>query len=70
LIDNTKRFAHDAGLVEVEVKLKHDYLDAMTNSGDPLYVELQAMLPAGTRPSDFVASAEITAHKPRKTSCC
>lgn len=70
LIDNTKRFAHDAGLVEVEVKLKHDYLDAMTNSGDPLYVELQAMLPVGTRPSDFVASAEITARKPRKTSCC
>ncbi|MCC7010978.1 MAG: arsenite methyltransferase [Planctomycetes bacterium] len=70
LLENTERFAREAGLAEFAVELKHEYLDAMERSRDPLYEQLKTMLPAGTRPSDFVASAEITARKPRVKSCC
>jgi hypothetical protein len=53
------------------VRLKTDYLDAMESSTDPLYQRLVEVLPAGSRASDYVASAEFAAVRAKaRTSCC
>ena len=35
----------------------------MTNWQDPLYLTIVAALPAGTTPSDFITSLDMTARK-------
>jgi SAM-dependent methyltransferase len=71
LVDESLAWMRDAGLVDVGVRLKGDYLDAMESSSDPLYQHLLEVLPAGARASDYVVSAEFTGARPRaRTSCC
>lgn len=64
LVADTERFAHAAGLVDLRLEQKHDYLESLTSVQDPLYREIAAALPAGTRLSDFVTSLNLTARKP------
>ena len=64
LVADTERFARAAGLGNVTVRVKPEYVSAMVNFEDPLYQKIIAALPAGTRPDDFIASVEITARKP------
>lgn len=40
-------------------------LGEMTGFEDPLYQKVVAQLPAGTKPSDYIASLEVQARKPR-----
>jgi SAM-dependent methyltransferase len=71
LVDESLAWMRAAGLVDVGVRLKTDYLDAMESSTDPLYQRLVEVLPAGSRASDYVASAEFTAVRAKaRTSCC
>ena len=69
LVDDTARFARAAGLEAVQVKIKPEYAAAMENFEDPLYQKIAAMLPAGAKPADFVASVEVTARKPGGCGC-
>jgi SAM-dependent methyltransferase len=64
LVDDLRRMMVDAGLTEVELRSKPEYIAAMASSGDPLYGRLLEHLPPGTTPADFVTSLEITARKP------
>jgi arsenite methyltransferase len=64
LVRDTERFARAAGLANVEVRVKSEYVVAMQHFDDPLYQKIIAMLPAGTRPEDYIASVEVTARKP------
>ena len=60
-----------AGLTDVGVRLKTDYLDAMESSTDPLYQRLLEVLPPGSKASDYVVSAEFTAMRPKaRIGCC
>ncbi len=71
LVDETRAWMAEAGLEQVELRIKSDYLAAMEDSQDPLYHKLLEVLPAGARASDYVASAEITARKPKlRKGCC
>ncbi len=71
LVDESLAWMRAAGLTDVGVRLKSDYLDAMESSSDPLYQRLLEVLPAGARASDYVVSAEFTAVRPKaRTSCC
>lgn len=68
LLDEVWAAADAAGLVDVALEVKHDYVAVMENIQDPLYREILALLPAGDRLADYIVSAAISAHKPG--ACC
>lgn len=70
LVQDTERFARAAGLANVEVKLKPDYIVALERFEDPLYQKIAAALPAETKAADFIASVEVVARKPGHARCC
>jgi arsenite methyltransferase len=63
LVAETGRMAADVGLTAIELKSKTGYVEAMTDWEDPLYRKLIALLPAGTKPSDYITSLEVQARK-------
>jgi SAM-dependent methyltransferase len=68
LVRDTESYARAAGLADVQVRVKSDYVAALVGFEDPLYARIAAQLPPGSRPADFIASVEITARKPG--GCC
>jgi len=64
LVEETKRYVKEAGLIEAEFEAEADYADRMADGSDPLYRRLADELPSGTRPSDFVTSLSVRARKP------
>jgi SAM-dependent methyltransferase len=69
LADDTRRMAELAGLTDIVLTPKSEYIDSMTNWEDPLCQKIIAHLPAGTTPSDFITSLDVSARKPAR-SCC
>ncbi len=63
MVDETRRMMEDAGLSEIEVVAKPQYVESMTDCQDPLYKRILAALPAGTKVSEFVTSVDICARK-------
>jgi arsenite methyltransferase len=63
LVSDTEQMAKDAGLSDLVLKSKAAYIDGMVDWQDPLYQKIIAHLPAGTKPSDYVTSLEITGRK-------
>jgi SAM-dependent methyltransferase len=80
LVSDTERMARAAGLMSIVLKPKSAYIDGMVDWQDPLYQQIVAQLPGGTKPSDYITSLEITARKapllsadntsPRRGGCC
>ncbi len=64
LVDETRLMARAAGLSEVTLTPKPEYIDAMTNWEDPLYRAIVENLPAGSKPSDYITSLDVSAVKP------
>ena len=64
LVSDTERMAHEAGLMDIVLKSKPGYVEAMTNFEDPLYRKIVEHLPAGTKPSEYITSLEVQARKP------
>ena len=64
LLSETRDMIKSAGLVDAVFESKSDYIDAMEEWSDPLYREIAAKLPDGSKPSDFVTSLNISAKKP------
>src|ERR1039457_3074147 len=64
LVSETKRMAQEAGLADIRLNAKKDYMEAMTDWQDPLYVKILEHLPPGTKASDYVTSLEVSARKP------
>ena len=62
LIADTERWAMEAGLVDVVIKPKPEYVAALTQFDDPLYREIASLLPDGTI-TDYLTSADISARK-------
>jgi arsenite methyltransferase len=69
LVSETERMARDAGLADINVKIKPGYVEAMTSFEDPLYRKIMEHLPPGTKPSDYITSVEVRATKPG-ANCC
>jgi len=69
LVTETERMATQAGLTDIVLKSKPDYVEAMTDWNDPLYKAVVANLPSGAKPSDFVTSLEVQARKPGGDCC-
>jgi SAM-dependent methyltransferase len=66
LVFETERMAIEAGLRNLALKLKHGYVDSMVDWKDPLYRKVIDLLPAGSKPSDYITSLEIAARKPER----
>ncbi|MBK9578980.1 MAG: arsenite methyltransferase [Fibrobacterota bacterium] len=64
LVDEIWQQATDAGLKDVALALKPQYVAAMENIQDPLYQQILALLPSGEKLSDYIVSADISGHKP------
>jgi AhpD family alkylhydroperoxidase len=64
LISETERMAREAGLTDIVLNPKAEYIDGMVDWQDPLYQEIIANLPAGSKPSEYITSLEITARRP------
>ena len=69
LVSETGRMAKEAGLSDIVLKVKSDYIAAMLDFEDPLYKKIVELLPAGTKPSDFITSLEVQALKPGGECC-
>jgi SAM-dependent methyltransferase len=70
LVSETERMAREAGLTEIRLNAKKEYVTAMTDWNDPLYRKIVEHLPTGTAPGDYVTSLEVTACKPANSKCC
>jgi SAM-dependent methyltransferase len=72
LVQETEQMARAAGLTEIRLDAKRDYLDAMTDWKDPLYVKILQHLPQGAKASDYVTSLEVSARRPAAAAakCC
>lgn len=65
LVEETRRQMERAGLVNISLVSKPEYVDAMTDWQDPLYQRIVAALPRGTKASDFITSLDISGVKAR-----
>jgi arsenite methyltransferase len=64
LVQETEQMIHEAGLIDVNLESKSEYIKAMTDWEDPLYRKVADALPAGSTASDFITSLNVTARKP------
>ncbi len=64
MLDEYRRMVAAAGLADVVLKPKPEYVAALAGLKDPLYAEIARALPAGTTAADFVTSVDVTASKP------
>jgi SAM-dependent methyltransferase len=72
LVEETEGMARAAGLDDILLERKDEYMRAMTSFEDPLYRQISESLPAGKTPADYVTSLNVTARKPAraKSPCC
>lgn len=63
LIDDTRQMMESAGLVDIELRPKPGYVEALGEMQDPLYRRIVEKLPAGTKPADFITSLDIAARR-------
>jgi arsenite methyltransferase len=64
LIQETEQMIKTAGLTDTVLASKSDYINAMTDGNDSLYVQILEQLPPGKKPADYITSLEIKARKP------
>jgi SAM-dependent methyltransferase len=65
LVEETRAMAAAAGLSDILLTPKPQYIDAMRDWQDPLYRKIIESLPAGSKPSDYITSIDVSARKPR-----
>ena len=63
LVEESRAQAAAAGLTHIQLRSKPEYIDAMTSWEDPLYRKIVSSLPAGSKPSDYITSLDITAER-------
>jgi arsenite methyltransferase len=64
LVADTAAMARAAGLIDIQLEERDQNIAAMDAWHDPLYREIEAQLPEGTRPVDFITSLAVSARKP------
>ncbi|MEZ6163351.1 MAG: arsenite methyltransferase [Phycisphaerales bacterium] len=69
LVEDLRHQMLNAGLTEVSLTPKPEYVKALVEANDPLYQKVAAQLPTGKTAADFITSVDISARKP-DGSCC
>jgi arsenite methyltransferase len=64
LVADTERMMREAGLVDIVLQPKPEYVETMSRRNTPLYQSLAAHILEGTTPADYLTSLDITARKP------
>jgi SAM-dependent methyltransferase len=67
LVSDTGRMAREAGLTDIVLTKKSDFIKAKADWNDPLYRKIVEHLPAGTKSADFITSLEVQARKTDKS---
>ncbi len=67
LVDETRASLEAAGLTDIRLTPKPEYVRAMSQWQDPLYLKIAEHLPKGTTAADFITSLDIEARKPSPT---
>lgn len=63
LVDEYRQAISDAGLVNIQLTPKPQYIATLANFKDPLYAKVAQSLPAGAQLADYVTSLDIAASK-------
>lgn len=63
LIEDTRRMMEAAGLADIRLTPRPDYVQSMGEAQDSLYRRILAELPPGTAPGDYITSLDIAARK-------
>jgi SAM-dependent methyltransferase len=66
LVDEVRAAILDAGLTDLQMTAKPQYIEAMTSLEDPLYKKIAGALPEGEKVSDYVVSLDIAAGRIRR----
>jgi len=69
-VDETERMARAAGLSQVVLRRKPEYVRAVQSFEDPLYRKIAEHLPEGTSAEDFLTSLDVEARKPAAAQAC
>jgi len=64
LVQEYQAMVEAAGLRDVALRPKPEYVAALESFQDPLYKKIAASLPPGSRPADFITSLDVQARKP------
>ncbi len=63
LVETIERDARAAGLAEVKIGIKHNYVAVMEDVGDSLYQQILSLLPPGQKMSDYIVSTDLSARR-------
>jgi arsenite methyltransferase len=63
LVADMEQMMREAGLVEIVLELKPEYIQTLARMKDQFYQTIAAHVPEGTTPADYVTSLNITARK-------
>jgi SAM-dependent methyltransferase len=63
LMDEYRTMVEAAGLADVKLTPKPEYVASLASFEDPLYRKIAEALPAGTTAADFLTSLDVTARK-------
>jgi ubiquinone/menaquinone biosynthesis C-methylase UbiE len=63
MVEEYRAMIEAAGLSNIELKLKPEYVASLSEFQDPLYRKIAEALPAGTTAADFITSIDVTAGK-------
>jgi SAM-dependent methyltransferase len=63
LVDEYRAMVEAAGLLDVRLEPKPQYVAALARFEDPLYRKVAEALPPGTTAADFLVSVDVTARK-------
>ena len=66
LVADPQRWVRAAGLVDIVLEPKPDYVRAVTSFEDPLYQAIVEHLPSGASPADYITSLNVSARKPSR----
>jgi SAM-dependent methyltransferase len=64
LLDEYRAMVQAAEFADVTLEQKPEFVEAVMGGGDPVYAEILAALPPGTRVADYVTSVTVTAVLP------
>lgn len=66
LVERIRQDMEAAGLSDIALVAKSGYVEAMISTQHSLYERIASNLPAGTKPSDYITSLDISARKPER----
>jgi arsenite methyltransferase len=64
LVIDTERMMREAGLTDIRLEPRPEFVETMGRRNTPLYQTITAHIPEGTTPADYLTSLNITARKP------